>query len=313
MRLISPSLSVATLFFSLLSFDLIAAYECPSSCGTPSSLAFCEHISWATCRTTQDWEHADQLAQQDYLNFLKARGYNASSADGVNATISTSHELSVGINSGEPTAALGAPERFTFTDECLRALRLLHCSAYFPVCEIGMETQPICEGECEDRMTAVCGLPAEDAETLDATCKPLYSTKGDEAFQVKGSQRSRKCTKLDYDGPAMGMWVAGFLISLIFSVLAALGINMQKYSLTKYERLGLTDVPPFKQPFWVLGFILILSGSILDFIAFGLAPQTLLAPLAALSLVWNMILAPLFHNEKVRTTSLRLSLTAVSK
>ena len=32
--------------------------------------------------------------------------------------------------------------------------------------------------------------------------------------------------------------------------------------------------------------------SVLDFVAFGMAPQTLLAPLAALSLCWNLLLAP---------------------
>lgn len=54
-----------------------------------------------------------------------------------------------------------------------------------------------------------------------------------------------------------------------------------------------------RQPLWIVGFLLILSGSLLDFVAFGLAPQSLLAPLAALSLVWNLLLAPRFHNEKI--------------
>jgi hypothetical protein len=31
---------------------------------------------------------------------------------------------------------------------------------------------------------------------------------------------------------------------------------------------------------WLLGFSLIFSGSILDFVAFGMAPQSFLAPLA---------------------------------
>lgn len=54
-----------------------------------------------------------------------------------------------------------------------------------------------------------------------------------------------------------------------------------------------------KQPLWMLGFGLVCLGSLLDFVAFGMAPQTLLAPLAALSLVWNMLIAPIFHKEKV--------------
>ena len=56
---------------------------------------------------------------------------------------------------------------------------------------------------------------------------------------------------------------------------------------------------PFRNPTWLCGFILVAMGSLLDFVAFGMAPQTLLAPLAALSLVWNLLLAPLLHGERV--------------
>lgn len=48
---------------------------------------------------------------------------------------------------------------------------------------------------------------------------------------------------------------------------------------------------------WLIGMCLISAGSVLDFLAFGLAPMSLLAPLAALTLVWNLILAPRFHGE----------------
>jgi hypothetical protein len=53
-----------------------------------------------------------------------------------------------------------------------------------------------------------------------------------------------------------------------------------------------------------VGLTLIPSGSLLDFVAFGMAPQTLLAPLGALSLVWNMMIAPLFNNEKLTRENL---------
>lgn len=96
----------------------------------------------------------------------------------------------------------------------------------------------------------------------------------------------------------MTMWIAGFSISLVFSILNSIGINLQKYSLTKNKHAAVKR-SSFQQPLWVLGFSLICLGSILDFVAFGMAPQTLLAPLAALSLVWNMFIAPIFHKEKV--------------
>lgn len=73
-------------------------------------------------------------------------------------------------------------------------------------------------------------------------------------------------------GPEMGMWLAGFLISVVFSFLAALGINLQKHSMRMDEQQGMNR-PAVRQPMWVTGFLLIFLGSILDFVAFGLAPQ----------------------------------------
>ena len=45
----------------------------------------------------------------------------------------------------------------------------------------------------------------------------------------------------------------------------------------------------YQLPLWLIGFFLILVGAVLDLVAFGLAPQSMLAPLAALTLVWNMV------------------------
>ena len=78
----------------------------------------------------------------------------------------------------------------------------------------------------------------------------------------------------------MAMWLAGFVISVVFSFLAALGINLQKHSMHLDEAAG-TDRPAMRQPMWVTGFVLILLGSILDFVAFGLAPQVRLLAAAA--------------------------------
>ena len=110
--------------------------------------------------------------------------------------------------------------------------------------------------------------------------------------------RSDECFTLDYAGPSMGMWVAGFTISLVFSILNSIGINLQKYSLTRNANATVKRTT-CRQPLWVIGFTLVCLGSILDFVAFGMAPQTLLAPLAALTLVWNMFIAPIFHKEKI--------------
>ena len=68
---------------------------------------------------------------------------------------------------------------------------------------------------------------------------------------------------------------------------------MQKKALKTDDMLAKKEGRQRKKPpqlcLWNVGFTLIIVGSILDFVAFGLAPQSLLAPLGALTLVWNMV------------------------
>ena len=140
---------------------------------------------------------------------------------------------------------------------------------------------------------------------------------------------SAQCVGLSYIGANHVLWIAGFSIGLAFSFLAALGLNLQKLSMNREGESyilhpGMTLIaltspshhpppalhpaalkpeasrrPTIKQPLWVIGLSLITSGSLLDFVAFGMAPQSLLAPLGALSLVWNLLIAPLFNSEKL--------------
>eukprot|EP00804_Cyclotella_cryptica_P011316 CCRYP_007785-RA/>CCRYP_007785-RA protein AED:0.36 eAED:0.36 QI:290/1/1/1/1/1/2/1924/358 len=91
---------------------------------------------------------------------------------------------------------------------------------------------------------------------------------------------------------------AVILLSLLFSFLAAVGVNLQKLSMTK-EEASSTSRPPYFQPLWLLGLSVIALDAVGDFIFIGMAPQSLLVPLGALSLGFNFILAPIFHNEVV--------------
>lgn len=88
------------------------------------------------------------------------------------------------------------------------------------------------------------------------------------------------------------------LLSLLFSFLAAVGVNLQKLSMAKEESAGRSR-PPYFQPLWLFGLSVIALDALGDFIFIGLAPQSLLVPLGALSLGFNFILAPFFHNEVV--------------
>ncbi|DBA02409.1 TPA: hypothetical protein N0F65_007228 [Lagenidium giganteum] len=244
--------------------------ECSSSCGTPSGLTFCSHLSFAVCPGEASWEELDQVAQAGFTQWA------------TNETMLRTLPQHASETAEQLNHSIALMDLSNASSPCSHFLRSLQCAMHFPVCEIGRAYKRVCQASCRDRAKKTCpGL----AHICDRANQTEIETKG-------------KCFKLDYNGPAVGMWIAGFTISLIFSVLNSVGINLQKLSMTRNDASS-EKKGTFKQPLWVLGFMLVCLGSILDFVAFGMAPQTLLAPLAALSLVWNMFIAPIFHKEKV--------------
>lgn len=118
---------------------------------------------------------------------------------------------------------------------------------------------------------------------------------GSEDSPLVGVSDTGKCFDIDYVGPKHTAWIIGFVIAVVFSFFASVGINLQKKALKQNElhahENNVEPTPAYKLPLWGLGFFMIFAGSVLDFVAFGLAPQSLLAPLAALTLVWNMVRA----------------------
>ncbi|GLD96797.1 hypothetical protein PINS_up005480 [Pythium insidiosum] len=183
--------------------------------------------------------------------------------------------------------ALGAQ----LSPSCSTSLQRAICTKHFNVCEMG-SPQELCRSSCALTIAANCSM------TVDTT-----TVCGSSQRTALGVTEGGKCFDVDYEGPQRTAWVIGFSIAVVFSFLASVGINLQKRALKQNEvqahENNVEPRPAYRLPLWVLGFVLILAGSILDFVAFGLAPQSLLAPLAALTLVWNMMLAPCFNKEKL--------------
>ncbi len=50
---------------------------------------------------------------------------------------------------------------------------------------------------------------------------------------------------------------------------------------------------------WIVGLILQIVGAMMDFSALSVAPASVVAPLGSLTLVTNVCLAPIMHNEKL--------------
>jgi hypothetical protein len=53
----------------------------------------------------------------------------------------------------------------------------------------------------------------------------------------------------------------------------------------------------YKHPLWLLGMFLVICNAFLDVAAFGFAPQSMLSPMGALTLVFNTVLAPKLLGE----------------
>jgi hypothetical protein len=185
-------------------------------------------------------------------------------------------------------------ESTNHTNLCADRFAKVQCAISFPACEIGSETSFLCESECV-QWSKTCGVDAGFCHNTTFLHIPDVLTSDGAKIQQKASG---KCFGLDYGGPNRALWIIGLSISVIFTFTTSIGLNLQKFSLSKNDKLEKPKTV-FQQPLWVMGFVLITSGSILDFVAFGLAPATLLAPTAALSLIWNMIIAPWFHKEVV--------------
>ncbi|CAG8675901.1 7566_t:CDS:2, partial [Funneliformis mosseae] len=158
-----------------------------------------------------------------------------------------------------------------------------------------------------------CDIIANDVDPCDYSSSCIYDK----------TSGSAKCFNEDRKG---GIWI-GIVICLLGGVAANIGLNVQKYAFTKYQdelnkKSGVDDDVNsinnlersslyrklerfmfWKQiivsPLWVLGLGIYIFGSLLGFVALKFAPQSLVAPLGVVSLVVNLIIAPILHHQKL--------------
>ena len=94
----------------------------------------------------------------------------------------------------------------------------------------------------------------------------------------------------------------GAIISIVSSIGSNVGVNLQKQA-----HVSLLALPPdervsyFRVPLWWLGMILIVGGSIGDFIALGLGQVSLVTAVGgAATLTTNLFIARYWHQEVSR-------------
>ena len=93
-------------------------------------------------------------------------------------------------------------------------------------------------------------------------------------------------------------WYIGVFLNLFASLCITTGMMLQKLV---HEKMKLqNDTSEYwKKPLWILGFVFIVSETVIDLVTFGFAPITILAPLSSVTLIWNVILAPFVLGEKL--------------
>ncbi|CAI2170425.1 19968_t:CDS:2 [Funneliformis geosporum] len=157
-----------------------------------------------------------------------------------------------------------------------------------------------------------CDIVANDVDPCDYSSSCNYD---------KTSGIAKCLLNADRKG---SIWI-GVLICLLGGVAANIGLNIQKYAFTKHQEESnkITnvndDIGPtnnldrsslykklerfmfWKQiivsPLWVFGLVIYIFGSLLGFVALKFAPQSLVAPLGVVSLVVNLIIAPILHHQ----------------
>ena len=95
-----------------------------------------------------------------------------------------------------------------------------------------------------------------------------------------------------------GKWILGVILAIFGSAGSNFGQNIQKYSLTYYNRRRKDKVSPYyKQPLWLVGLLFMVVCSLCDLIALSMAAQSIIAPLGSVTLITNLLFGHLWLKE----------------
>eukprot|EP01138_Halocafeteria_seosinensis_P011031 gb/GECG01011266.1/.p1 GENE.gb/GECG01011266.1/~~gb/GECG01011266.1/.p1 ORF type:complete len:842 (+),score=103.15 gb/GECG01011266.1/:1-2526(+) len=93
----------------------------------------------------------------------------------------------------------------------------------------------------------------------------------------------------------------GIAIAIVGSIFGNFGVNFQKYSfMNEAEKPSNQRRAYAKQPRWWFGMFMVILGALANFASFALAPQSVIAPIGALVLVWNLMFAHFWLGETLR-------------
>ena len=96
------------------------------------------------------------------------------------------------------------------------------------------------------------------------------------------------------------LWLMGVILSIVSSILSNLGVNTQKWSMIREAQRKPEERRAYVcQPFYLLGVLMIFVGSLGDFVALGMAPQSLVTPVGGMTIVANLFFASMWLRERL--------------
>ena len=199
------------------------------------------------------------------------------------------------------------------------------CSSQSSCCAAGAEPCPLtcttlnskvsyCSAGCET--AADCAPFGEGAEELQCMRVVAPCDDDENSTRAAAGRAQRFCTAHSL------LWVVGVSMTLMGCLAVTLGTQLQKLAFNRQEsawrvaeaaaeaaaataggtvgdgeHLVAAPKPWWQLPMWWAGFVFLVFGSVSDFAALGFAAQSLLAPLAAATLIFNIIQAPCVLGE----------------
>lgn len=126
-------------------------------------------------------------------------------------------------------------------------------------------------------------------------------------------------------------YMIGVGLAVGSSIVSNLGVNIQKLAHKRQAQTEATASSPdspsnvnrpgsvaptkksvFCNPTWLAGILLVVVGSIADFAALGFADQIVIAPLGSVTLITNLLFAPMISDEKLTRKDVAATLTIVT-
>lgn len=112
------------------------------------------------------------------------------------------------------------------------------------------------------------------------------------------------------DGAGGDTWWIGVAGTIFGCFVSNFGTNIQKVSLDRNSALPeQRQRSVLRQPLWLAGISCMVMGAIADFAALPFAPQSLLAPLATTTLVFNVAMANYLSKERPSLTNILATAT----